>query len=576
MQLRHLKTVMQPPAPPGGQLQIFKVTAVAWAPNGRKLAVCTADRVVTLYDENGEKRDKFSTKPADKGAGPYLVRALAFSPDGAKLAVAQSDNIVFVYKLGLGWGEKKSICNKFPQASPVTCLTWPAARPNELVFGLAEGKVKVGQLKSNKPATLYTTESYVTALACSPNGNGVVSAHLDGTLYRFLFDDGGVGPSHARLVVHPSPAYALSWGHNICCAGNDGLVIFYDPESGGVERTFDYGGDPRCKEFTAAEFNPTGDAVVVGNYNRFYVFTCDPRTGACEEAAVKEVENMYTVTALSWRSDGSRLAVGTLCGVVDVYDACVQRMRYKGNFEFTYVSLSQVIVKRLANGARIVLKSGFGCEITRINIFQDRYVVGNTPETLLLGDLDTFRLSEIPWQGGGAGKERFIFDHRAAALVYHAGELSVVEYGHNEVLGAVRTDHVSPHLLSVRLDERPRRAAAAAATVALAYLMDQQTVAVKDLVTGATNPVSHDARIDWLELNGRGNLLLFRDCHRQLHLYNLDTATRTTLLNYCGYVQWVPDSDVAVAQNRGELCVWYNIHAPDQVRPGEMQSIVGE
>ena len=47
---------------------------------------------------------------------------MAFSPDGAKLAVAQSDNIIFVYKLGSGWGEKKSICNKFLQASPPTAV----------------------------------------------------------------------------------------------------------------------------------------------------------------------------------------------------------------------------------------------------------------------------------------------------------------------------------------------------------------------------------------------------------------------------------------------------------------------
>jgi hypothetical protein len=56
-----------------------------------------------------------------------------------------------------------------------------------------------------------------------------------------------------------------------------------------------------------------------------------------------------------------------------------------------------------------------------------------------------------------------------------------------------------------------------------------------------------------------------RDKRRQLHLYNVDTDTRTTLLNYCTYVQWVPDSDVVVAQTRNTLSVWYNIHAPDQV-----------
>ena len=78
-----------------------------------------------------ERRDKFSTKPAEKG-GPknYLVRELAFSPDSTKLAIAQSDKIVFVYKLGLEWGDKKSICDKFTHSSPVVALTWPAGHKN--------------------------------------------------------------------------------------------------------------------------------------------------------------------------------------------------------------------------------------------------------------------------------------------------------------------------------------------------------------------------------------------------------------------------------------------------------------
>ncbi|CAN0101848.1 unnamed protein product, partial [Discosporangium mesarthrocarpum] len=87
--------------------------------------------------------------------------------------------------------QKKSICNKFLQPSPVTCMSWPEGRPGEVVFGLAEGKVKIGQLKSNKPATLYSSGSYCAAIATSPDSNGVVSSHADGTIYRFLFDDNG-------------------------------------------------------------------------------------------------------------------------------------------------------------------------------------------------------------------------------------------------------------------------------------------------------------------------------------------------------------------------------------------------
>lgn len=46
--------------------ELTRVTAICWSPNGKKLAVCTTERVVILFDENGEKKDKFATKPADK------------------------------------------------------------------------------------------------------------------------------------------------------------------------------------------------------------------------------------------------------------------------------------------------------------------------------------------------------------------------------------------------------------------------------------------------------------------------------------------------------------------------------
>lgn len=59
MKLNHFKNVL--PAGPG----VAKVTAVAWSPNNMRLAVVTADRVVHLIDENGERRDKFATKQGD-------------------------------------------------------------------------------------------------------------------------------------------------------------------------------------------------------------------------------------------------------------------------------------------------------------------------------------------------------------------------------------------------------------------------------------------------------------------------------------------------------------------------------
>ena len=62
MQLRHVRTVNPASEAP------LKVTAIAWCPSSSRLALATADRVISLFDENGEqRRDKFPTKPVSVG-----------------------------------------------------------------------------------------------------------------------------------------------------------------------------------------------------------------------------------------------------------------------------------------------------------------------------------------------------------------------------------------------------------------------------------------------------------------------------------------------------------------------------
>jgi intraflagellar transport protein 172 len=566
MQLRHIKTALAP-----GD-QVARVTAVSWSPNNRRLAAATSDRVVHLFDEHGERRDKFSTKPAQaNGARNYAVTALAWSPDSTKLAVAQSDCIVFVYKLGTEWGDKKSICNKFPSSSAVSTMVWPQEHHNDLIFGLADGKVKVGQLKTNKPASVYSTDSYCVSSCASPDGHSALIGHADGSVYRFTLDDGGAGPvAQQKIIHHKSTPQALSWGAAVVVAGNDGVVMFYD-EGGQVLQVFDYSHLSSSLDLTCAAFSPSGEAAVVAGFNKLHIFAFSGARSMWEECNVMEIPGIYSVPSISWKKDGSRVAIGTLCGGVDIFDACMRRVRYASNaigsdqkqfFEFTFVSASQVIVKRLSTGARTVLKSHYGLAILKINVFRDQFLVAHTTDTLLIGDLETCRLSEVQWRG--SGKERFLFDNLAVCMVFNAGELSLVEYGRNELLGCARTEHVSQHFVSVRVGEA--KDAAGADIKTMAYLVDPQTVRVQDLTTGVTLATStNDANIDWLELNPRGSKLLYRDKRKHLYLYDVATQQRHTLLSFCTYVQWVPGSDVVVAQSRDQLSVWYSIDSPDRV-----------
>lgn len=331
------------------------------------------DKVVYVYDENGDRRDKFSTKPGDASAQiAYQVRGMAFSPDSTKLAIAQSDSIVFVYKLGADWGEKKSICNKFVQSSGVMSLCWPKGRHQECVFGLLDGKVRLGQLRNNKSATLYEhpDASSVVSLTASVRTSAILSGHLDGSLYFFSFDGNG---NQGKFAQHACIPTATAWGESVVVAGSDYKVVFYDT-SGNLLQFFDHSGDENLHEFSSASFNPTGETVCVGSYNKFYTYRLNRQRGLWEELGFKNVDNMYTITKIAWKPDGSKLSVGGLCGNVDLYDACIKRIKYKGKFEFTYVSISQVIVKRLATGSRIALTSSFGLEILKINIKDDQYL----------------------------------------------------------------------------------------------------------------------------------------------------------------------------------------------------------
>jgi intraflagellar transport protein 172 len=94
--------------------------------------------------------------------------------------------------------------------------------------------------------------------------------------------------------------------------------------------------------------------------------------------------------------------------------------------------------------------------------------------------------------------------------------------------------YVSFHCFSVRFQERKRQEP----IKKIAYLVDLQTINILDVTTSTTlAAINHDSKIDWLELSQKADKLLFRDKRRQLHLFDVASQTRSTLLHYCSYVQ---------------------------------------
>ena len=143
-----------------------------------------------------------------------------------------------------------------------------------------------------------------------------------------------------------------------------------------------------------------------------------------------------------------------------------------------------------------------------------------TNNTIFLGDMESCEVSELPWRG--SGNEKFDFSNPKICMIFNAGELSIIEYGVNEVIGTCRTENVHPNVISARLNYNAQRRNGGEPTKIIAYLLDQMTICVQNLSQRQMQgTITHDSKIDYLELNPGGTKLLFRDKRKQLYLYSI-------------------------------------------------------
>ncbi|EFN81491.1 Intraflagellar transport protein 172-like protein [Harpegnathos saltator] len=387
-------------------------------------------------------------------------------------------------------------------------------------------------------------ENKVISIAWSPNNLKLAVASSDRSIY--LFDENGV--KRDRFSTKPvDPKF-----------GKKSYVvkgIAFSPESTKIAV-----GQTDCIVYVYKIGEDWGDKKVICNkFRQSAAVTCliwptegpiiiGLADGKVRAALVKsqKAQTLYT-------SDAMTIALASKRTVV------------RGSHEVAYVGPSQVVIRPLNDSSHrsIVVRSQTGLEIDDVRILgrTDNNVVARTARTLLIGDIELGLISEIPWEDRPNGSEKFFFEYPVVCLIFCSGELTIVEYGQNEALGSVRTEAVNPHVVSVRVNERP--SAGAGDNKKLAYLLDPKTVRVIDLLSGGTiSMIVHDARIDWLELSEAGHRLLSRDKKSRLWLSD-DAGGRVLLATSVSFASWVPSSDVVVAQTTQTLAVWYNVDASE-------------
>ena len=83
-------------------------------------------------------------------------------------------------------------------------------------------------------------------------------------------------------------------------------------------------------------------SILLPHYNRHRIIFFPLRKNLWEENSSKEIPHLYSVTALGWKRDGSRVAAGSLCGGVELFESVLKRAVWNNKFEMTYVGPSQV------------------------------------------------------------------------------------------------------------------------------------------------------------------------------------------------------------------------------------------
>lgn len=231
-------------------------SAVAWSPDGARLAVSSDDGTVRVWSGD-------DPEPVVLTAGGDYMLALAWSPDGGRLTASSRDSTVRVWSTAT-WAELAVLHHG------------PAP---------ADGAREMG----------------VGNVAWSPDGSHLASVGSDRAVRIWdgaTYAEAAVGHGHERMV------WGLDWspdGQRIATSGEDATVRIWDPATGRALRVL----TDHADNVEAVAWSPDGALLASGSDDRT-VRLWDTRTWTAE----RKLTSMDGLDCLVWSPDGKRLAAG--------------------------------------------------------------------------------------------------------------------------------------------------------------------------------------------------------------------------------------------------------------------------
>jgi len=200
--------------PPAVYARPIPITAIAFSPDGKELAV-SGYREITFWDAiDGKLRGRMNGLPE-------RIWGLTYSPDGTRLAIAGGEPGLSGEVRMADRGQTKAD-KTLERISDMVLAVRFSPDGKRLVAGGADNAARVFNVESGKSELLIEQHAdWVTDVAFSPDGSKIVTASRDRSARVF---DAATGEMLAAHLNHEEPIFGIAWsddGKQIYSVGRD-------------------------------------------------------------------------------------------------------------------------------------------------------------------------------------------------------------------------------------------------------------------------------------------------------------------------------------------------------------------